>query len=162
MRVEQLMSRNIRPCGPEDTLQAAARIMWEQDCGCAPVVEQNDGDRVVGMLTDRDICMGAYTQCRPLQDITVKTVMAKNVCSCRPTDSIAVALKIMEANQIRRVPVVDDENRLLGLVSLADLAREAAYEHAAARKDVTDAQIGEALEAISLPRPAHREVVTAR
>jgi CBS domain-containing protein len=161
MRVEHLMRRNVRACTSEDTLKTAARIMWEQDCGCAPVVEQGDGGRVVGMITDRDICMGAYTQDRPLGDITVKTVMSKHVCSCRPTDSLAVVLKVMEANQIRRVPVVDDEDRLLGLVSLADIAREASHEHTAARKQVTDAQVGEAIEAICSPRPSQREIVAA-
>jgi CBS domain-containing protein len=152
MNVEQLMTRNVQTCHPGDAMSAAARIMWERDCGCVPVVEQEDGAaRVVGMITDRDICMAAYTQGRPLSDIKVGSAMARDIRSCRSSDSIGTALHILEQNQLHRLPVVDRNDHLVGVLSLADAAREAAREHGRTAKEVTDAQIGEAIEAISAP-----------
>jgi CBS domain-containing protein len=161
MKVEQLMCRDVGACSPGDALNAAARIMWERDCGCVPVVEQEDGaSRVVGIVTDRDICMAAYTQGRSLSEIPVSSTMARNVCSCRATDSIGTALKILEQNQLHRLPVLDQQDHLIGMLSLADLAREAAREHGRGAKEVTDSQVGEAVEAVSAPR-ARREVAVA-
>jgi len=161
MRVEQLMARDVLGCAPADSLNTAARIMWERDCGCVPVVEHEDGDaRVVGMLTDRDICMAAYTQGRPLREIMVASAMAKGVRSCRSTDSIGTALKILQTNQLHRLPVLDPNDHLVGMLSLADVAREAAHEHTRAGREVSDAQVAEVLEAISEPR-APRALMTA-
>jgi CBS domain-containing protein len=161
MRVEQLMTRDVQTCRPGDPLSVAARIMWERDCGCVPVVEPDDGAaRVVGMITDRDICMAAYTQGRPLADIKVESAMARSVRSCRFTDSIATALRILEENQLHRLPVLDQHDHLVGLLSLADAAREAAHERGRTAREVTEVQIGEAVEAISAPR-SPREVAVA-
>ena len=88
MNVGQLMTRTVHACNPDDPLHVAAQIMWEQDCGCVPVVvDEEGGSRVVGMLTDRDVCMAAYTQGKALAVIKVSSAMSREVCSCRPTDS---------------------------------------------------------------------------
>jgi len=138
-----------------------ARIAREGDCGCVPVTEECYGSaKVVGMITDRDICMAAYTQGLPLSKIQVGSVMARALCSCRVTDSIATALKILEQNQLHRLLVLDQDQRLMGLLSLADVAREAQREHARPTKEVTDAQVAEVLEAISAPR-SPRDVAAA-
>jgi predicted transcriptional regulator len=153
MTVEELMTSDIQSCGPDDSLNVAARIMWERDCGCVPVVEpEGDGLRVVGMLTDRDICIGAYTQGRPLSEITVRSAMAQSVRSCRFNDSVGTALKTLERNQLHRIPVLDQDDHVVGLLSLADIAREAEREHARSKKDVADEQVARTLEAISQPR----------
>jgi CBS-domain-containing membrane protein len=153
MRVEQLMTRTVKTCAPQDTLDRAAGLMWDYDCGALPVIAGDGaGDRVVGVLTDRDICMAAYTQGRALRDIPVASAMAQRVCSCRPSDTVAVALRVIETNQIRRVPVVDDGDHLVGMLSLADLWREARREHGQRSPDVTERAIGEAVEAIAAPR----------
>ncbi len=153
MRVEQLMTRNVETCRVDEHLDGAAAIMWHRDCGVLPVMASgNGGARVVGMLTDRDICMAAYTQGRPLREIPVATAMSQSLCSCRPTDAITVALRIMETNQIRRLPVLDADDHLIGLLSLADIGREAAREHVAPSREVTDAALGQTLEAIAAPR----------
>jgi len=153
MKVEQLMTRNVRTCRADDRLSLAAQIMWERDCGVVPVVGGGDGAaRVVGMLTDRDICMAAYTQGRSLGDIPVGSAMSRQVCSLRPSDAIGVALKVMETNQVRRVPVVDQEDQVVGLLSIADLGREAQQEHKMKTAYITDATVGAAIEAISAPR----------
>jgi CBS domain-containing protein len=162
MKVEQLMTRDVQTCHPGDPLNAAAQIMWDHDCGSVPVVEQEDGAaRVVGMLTDRDVCMAAYTQGRPLSAIKVESAMARGVRSCRFTDSLGTALRILEHNQLHRLPVLDQNDHLVGMLSLADAAREAAREHGRDAKEVTDGQIGETLEAISAPRLPHEVAITA-
>jgi CBS-domain-containing membrane protein len=153
MQVDAVMTRGVLTCGPQDPLNAAAWIMWDRDCGCVPVIEQEPGGaRVVGMLTDRDVCMAAYTQGRSLADIPVWSAMASAVRSCRATDSTDVALEMLEQHRLHRLPVLDQDDHLVGMLSLADLAREAQREQTRSKKDVTDAQVGQALEAISQPR----------
>jgi CBS domain-containing protein len=153
MRVEQLMTRHVETCRTSDRLNRAAQIMWEHDCGVVPVMTEADGTaRIAGMITDRDICMAAYTQGRRLEDIPVASAMSQQVYSCRPTDAVAVALKVMETNQVRRLVVVDQEDHVIGLLSLADIAREADHERGADRAQVTDGAVAEAVEAISTSR----------
>ncbi len=118
MKVAEVMNPAVVPCRPDDSLNRAAQIMWEQDCGCAPVVE---GGRLVGFVTDRDICMAAYTQGRPLGHLFVRAAMANKILSCRAEDSVESCLKTMAENCVRRLPVVDDGGRLVGILSLADV-----------------------------------------
>ena len=162
MKVHQLMTRNVKTCRTDEPLDRAAATMWQRDCGVLPVMAPGNGTaRVVGMLTDRDICMAAYTQGRPLHDIPVATAMSQSLCSCRPTDAVEVALRVMETNQIRRLPVLDADDHLIGLLSLADVGREAARGHVAPRREVADAALGQTLEAIAAPRFAGALVVRA-
>jgi CBS domain-containing protein len=153
MKIEQLMTRSVCTCEPEDSLFEAAQIMWDRDCGCVPVVRSEDGGRrVVGMVTDRDVCMAAYTQGRSLDSMPVSRAMAAHVISCRSDDSTDVALAMLRAHQLHRLPVLDEQDHLVGIVSLADLAREARHGHGRWAKSVTDAQIGAALAAVSEAR----------
>ncbi|HVW28058.1 MAG TPA: CBS domain-containing protein [Polyangiaceae bacterium] len=121
MNVTKVMTSDVVTCAPSDSLNRAAQIMWENDCGFLPVVE--DGCRLVGVVTDRDICMGAYTQGRPLSDIAVDNVMARQIQTCKAEDEIASVERLMRDNKLRRVPVVDESSELLGVVTLGDLAR---------------------------------------
>jgi CBS domain-containing protein len=121
MKIGEIMSRNVRTCQPTDSINQAAQIMWEENCGSVPVV---DGDaKVVGIITDRDICMGAYTQGRPLGAIQVDTVLSKSVFTVRETDSLHHAEQLMHDAQVRRLPVLDADDRLVGIVSIGDFAR---------------------------------------
>jgi CBS domain-containing protein len=120
MRIEQVMHDCVVTCGMDDRLGTAARLMWDQDCGALPVLDR-DG-RVVAMITDRDICMAAYTQGRRLDEIPVNTAMSRELVTCSPDDSIGNAEKLMSEHQVRRLPVVDPEGRPLGIVTLNDLA----------------------------------------
>ncbi len=157
MRVEQVMTRIVESCSPRDTLEAAARVMRDRDCGCVPVVmPEEDGLRVFGMLTDRDICMAAYARGCALSEIPVSAAMSRDVCSCTPQDPLAVALKVLCTNQLRRLPVVDAHDHLVGLLSLADIARETTDGHARVTGSLA---VGEAVGRITQPRPAHRELV---
>jgi CBS domain-containing protein len=115
------MSTGVRSCSTEDNLLRPAQIMWENDCGVVPVVDR-DG-HLKGIITDRDICMAAYTQGQPLSQIHVSDAMAKEVHAVRDTDPVHVAEELMRRVRVRRVPVLDAEGRLSGILSMGDLAR---------------------------------------
>jgi len=124
MKVEQIMNRDVKTCGPQDSLNKAARIMWDEPCGAVPVV--NDQSRLLGFLTDRDVCMAAYTQGKPLEDLRVETAMARNVVTCGAEDDLGSAAQVMRQNRTRRLPVINRDGTLVGLLALDDLACEAA------------------------------------
>jgi CBS domain-containing protein len=144
-KVETLMSQEVRTCRPTDSLHFAARLMWDHDCGCVPIVDEN---LVIGMLTDRDICMAAYMQGRSLPELTVEGAMSKHVYFCHPDDLLSEAEQIMAGHRVRRLPVLDKGGRLVGILSLSDLAREATHTSRQNGRDVTRAEIGKTLIAI--------------
>jgi len=122
--VAELMSPQPAVCTAHENLEQAAKRMWEADRGVLPVLDE--AERVVAMLTDRDICMAAYTQGRPLREISVRTAMSQQLHSCFAEDTLEHAEQLMIEHQIRRIPVLDAEGRLLGILSLSDLAQAAA------------------------------------
>jgi CBS domain-containing protein len=140
------MSHPLVTCPTGSTLDQAARLMWEFDCGIVPVV--GDDGRLEGVVTDRDICMAAYTQGLPLHAIPVTTAMARQVVAVHGQDAIASAEALMREHQVRRLPVLDAEQRPIGLLSLNDLTRAAARSHrSGAEHDVVST-----LSAICQPR----------
>ncbi len=150
MKVEQLMTRDVAACRADQTLNWAAHIMWERDCGCVPVVDEHN--LVVGMLTDRDICMAAYTTNVPLSALRVGDIMARRVIACGAFDTLEHAESLMQLHQIRRLPVVGCENQLLGMLSLNDLARAARLEPHTRERGVNADAIERTLAAVGEPR----------
>jgi CBS domain-containing protein len=126
VRVEDIMTREVHCCTRREALGVPARIMWEHDCGSVPVLEDDGSGRVVGMITDRDLCMAAYTRNEPLSRMPVRDVMAREIHCCRTDDDESAVHAAMRAYQVRRLPVVDADGRLQGIVSLNDLALQAA------------------------------------
>lgn len=151
MNVEQLMQRTVHTCRVHHTLNDAAQLMWEHDCGCIPVVD--DQGKAIGMLTDRDICMAAYTRGRPLWELCVADAMAPNPRTCRMSESLQDAEKIMRDEQVRRLPVVDRHSRVVGLLSLNDIARQAAREAGRSRRNIVPDEVASTLGSICTPRP---------
>ena len=129
MKVADLMTRDVRACTIHDSLNAAARIMWDHDCGCAPVVDGHG--RLAGIVTDRDICMAAYTQGLPLEAIAVERVMSPRVISCARGDDLETAHRLMRTHEIHRLPVADSRGRLAGILSLSDLVNYSSGDSAA-------------------------------
>ena len=150
MHVEDLMTKFVKTCSPEDTLDVAARLMWENDVGCVPVTD--DAGHALAMLTDRDICMAGFTQGRSLHEICVKTAMSGSLHAVGPRDSLAKAEQMMQKFQVRRLPVVDGEGRLQGLLSMNDVAREAAQERPLRQRAVTTDDVALTLAAVCRPR----------
>lgn len=161
MTVNELMTRDVKVCHPQDALAEAARLMWDHECGAVPVVDHDH--RVVGVITDRDVAMAAYLEGRPLHQLVVASAMSKRVHVCHPEDSVFAAEQIMRDHQVRRLPVTDADRHVVGLLSLNDVARAGASEQA--RLPLTE--VGGTLAAISRPylpaeRPAERPDVPLR
>ena len=122
MRVQDLMSHPAIMCNVNDDLNVPAKLMWEHDCGAIAVVR--DDGKLAGMITDRDICMAAYTQGRPLGEILVNAVMAKHVIVAEPDQKLGEVEALMADNQVRRIPVIDADRKPVGVLSMNDLAIE--------------------------------------
>lgn len=123
-RIASIMADPVHVCSAEDSLQRAAQIMWDTDCGAAPVVDAEG--RLCGIITDRDICMATYTKGAAPSSIRVADVMSRHVRSCSPDDSLQRAIASMADAQVHRLPVVGPDGRPIGIISLADIARSAA------------------------------------
>lgn len=151
MRIREACTANPRFCGPESTLAEAAWILWEADCGVLPVVAPDR--RIVGIVTDRDLCMGAATKGRPATEIRVVEVMCAPVCTCSSEESLQDALVAMRRWKMRRLPVVDSDGKLMGILSINDLiliAREDRCERPVA---VSYGEVMLTLKAICRHRP---------
>lgn len=123
MKADDLMTRNVRTCSPTDSLEQAARTMWDSDVGCLVVTDEEQ--RPIGVITDRDITMAALMQGVPLRDARVASAMSKRVLTCTPSTTVSDLEALMRSAQIRRVPVVDSRGKVVGIVALGDLARSA-------------------------------------
>lgn len=128
MLIREVMVRDVRTCLPGESLARAAQTMWESDLGCVPIVD--DEDHVVGMLTDRDVCLTAYMQGRSLDEIPISRAMSAGVFSCSPDQAVEHAEEVMREHQVRRLPVVEDEDTLVGIISLDDLALASVHDQA--------------------------------
>lgn len=152
MRIKQIMTTDVCSCSPEDTLQDVAAIMWENDVGCVPLVDS--GERVVGMLTDRDVCMSAYRRKMRLDQMLARDAMADLVLMCKPDDTLHEVEILMSANKVRRLAVVDNRSRLCGIVSLNDIARAAPMLKRAKEKPGLEAKhVAATLAAVSARPP---------
>ena len=123
MRVQDLMTRNVECARPQTDLAAVAMTMWRKNCGIVPVLD--DARHVVGVITDRDICMAVSTRHRRPEELTAQDVMSGKVTSVLQDDDVHVALDAMGGNKVRRLPVVDAEGRIQGLISMNDLVLRA-------------------------------------
>lgn len=142
MRVSEAMTRDVRVANPGHTIQEAATIMAEIDAGVVPVGEN---DRLVGMLTDRDIAVRAIAKGRGPETL-VEEVMSKEVKYCFEDEDTAQVLDNLGDQQLRRLPVLDRDKRLAGILSLGDIATQS-----------IDGKAGQALGEISQPGGAHSQ-----
>ncbi len=150
MKVKELMTTDVKYCGMETNLAAAAKIMWEGDCGAVPVTDERG--RVVGVITDRDICIAAATRPRTEGEIPVKDVISTALYTCAPGDDVRAALETMKSRKVRRLPVVEQGGRLAGIVSIHDIAVQSRGKSA----DVSSDSVLDAF--IAITAPAHVSV----
>lgn len=158
MQVQQIMSQPAIVCRSNESLNHAASLMWQHDIGAIPVV--NDVGTFVGMITDRDICMAAHIEGRPIHEIPIVQSMSRAAIACAPEDRVKDAEKKMRGYQIRRLPVVGADGRIVGVLSLNDIAQEAAREHGREHPDVKPNEVARTLAAICAPRTPH-ELISA-
>lgn len=149
MQVRELMTRDVVVCGARDDLNRAAKIMWDHDCGVVPVVDAES--RPIGMLTDRDVCMAAYTQGKLLGAIRVEQAMSRDPKTCGADDPVADAEAAMRERRVRRLPVVDAAGKLVGILSLNDIARRAVKERGKRRGGPALEEVSETLASVCRP-----------
>src|SRR5215204_5401403 len=118
MKVSDLMTRDVSTCRPSSSLREAAQRMKDHDCGSIPVVDEDDSSSVVGMITDRDICMAALRTGKRLEDVEVSEAMTDRVLTCSPEAALSDAERIMSDARVRRLPVIDEQGQLQGLLSI--------------------------------------------
>jgi CBS domain-containing protein len=123
MKVREVMTLHPKAIWLTESLADAAQMMWENDCGVLPVIK--DGQKVIGMITDRDICMGAAINDRTPSSISVEEVMTGEVYAVHADDTIEDALQAMQEHKVRRLPVVNPEGELEGILSMNDIVRNA-------------------------------------
>ena len=123
MKVKDVMTRDVRTCQLDSNLSEAAKKMWMRDCGVLPII--NEAGEVVGILTDRDICIAAGSKNREPSSIPVTEVMMRKIHACYPEDDIREALRTMREKRVRRLPALDAEGKLCGILSLDDVALKA-------------------------------------
>lgn len=144
MKARDIMTENPATVTPETPAREAARLMESHDVGSLPVVEGSDR-RLVGVVTDRDLTLRVLARGES-PEVQIREVMSGNVHCCKAEDSLDEVENAMARNQVRRIPIVDDNNRVIGMVAQADLARE--------RKAVGTKDLGKVLEKISEPAGA--------
>ncbi len=151
MKIAEIMTTTVATAPESATLADAARLMWDRDCGIVPIIAEDGTIR--GVITDRDVCMGGLTQGRPLHEIPVTASMTTDPFTCRATDDISAVHHLMRLQRIRRLPVLDEQGRLAGIVSLNDLAQVAQKATNSLRRH-QEAEVARSLAAIC----QHREV----
>ncbi|MEX2120697.1 MAG: CBS domain-containing protein [Pirellulales bacterium] len=125
MKVKKIMAADPACCTPDSTLQQAARLMVEHDCGAIPVIERNDHRKPVGIITDRDITCRAVAMGKNPLEMRVADCMSPSVVTVSPEASLEECCDLMEREKIRRILVVDDDGCCCGIVAQADVALHA-------------------------------------
>jgi len=141
----EIMTENVECVTPQDDLAHAARIMRDRDVGIVPVVEGNDGRRLLGVITDRDIAIRHVAEGHGGNCRVEEAMSREDLVVARPDDDVDSVMRSMRERQVRRVPVVED-GRLIGIISQADLALDTS----------DDSEVGRTVESISEPAHSRR------
>lgn len=147
MKAQDIMTKNPSCVTPETSLRDAARIMKEQDVGLVPVVERKGSKRVVGLITDRDMAIRVVAEGREVEGCVVRDVMSRDVMTLRADTVVDEVMRVMGEEQVRRIPIVDERDELVGIVAQADVVRHANDDSMAER----------AVEKISKPGGKHAQ-----
>ena len=119
MKVAEAMTKPPAYCGPETNLAAAVEILWNKNCGVLPIVDSSQ--QLIGVVTDRDMCIALGTRNRLPSEITVKDVTSSKIVACKPDDDLRKALAMIAEAKVRRLPVIDAAGKLQGILSMDDV-----------------------------------------
>jgi predicted transcriptional regulator len=119
MKVQDMMTQEVKFCGPDTNLAAATEILWQNNCGSLPVVD-SDG-KLLGVITDRDMCIALGTRNVRASDLAVRDAATNPVFTCAPNDEIHAALRTLRQHQIRRMPVIGPNGKLVGILCLDEI-----------------------------------------
>jgi CBS domain-containing protein len=143
MKVKDLMTKNLNVCDGQTTLSSAAIMMWDGDCGILPVVDERE--KIIGVITDRDLAIAMATKNKlPAESVVGEIVEKGKVQACSPDDDVKTALAKMREHQVRRLPVVNAEGRLEGILSINDLIRHSKVDN----RELSDQDVLTTLKAI--------------
>jgi CBS domain-containing protein len=156
MKAQELMTANPACCTPDDSIDRAAQLMADNDCGCIPVVASRNDSRVVGVITDRDIAIRGVAKGKG-PDARIRDLMTVDPFCCLADADIKDVERVMADRQVRRVLVVDSGRCCVGVIAQADLARAAER-----RKDVSDVEVALVVERISEPAPGRASGTTSQ
>jgi CBS domain-containing protein len=148
MQVNEVMSSKPLACQPTTNLAAVTKLMWEGDCGTIPVTDATD--QVIGMITDRDICIALGTRNRAAAQIRAEEVISGKPFVCRPNDDVRKALATMKKHRVHRLPVVDADGKLLGVLSVNDIVLATGIKP----KELTPDDVVSTFKALCEHRPA--------
>jgi CBS domain-containing protein len=149
MRVADVMMRTPASCTADTNLAAAVEILWNRNCGMLPVVDREG--KVTGVVTDRDICVALGTRNRPAAEITVGEVQPGKLFACKADDDIHTALAMISGAKIRRLPVVDGEGKLQGILSLDDVVLHANSSAAGRAPELSNSEVVEYMKQVYRP-----------
>jgi CBS domain-containing protein len=134
MKTSDIMMTNVQTCRPDADLAAVAKLMWDHDCGFIPVVDA--AGSVIGTITDRDICIATATRRQPPERLTAADLMNSPVRACLPSDTIIKVLAEMKHFRVRRLPVIDANGKLKGVISMNDIVLAAERSKGPALKPI--------------------------
>ncbi|NUQ94857.1 MAG: CBS domain-containing protein [Gemmatimonadaceae bacterium] len=146
MKAQEIMAKNPRCVTPRTSIQEAASLMKSEDVGALPVVESEGSKRLVGMVTDRDIAIRVVADGRDPRSATVSDAMSKGATTAKASDEVDQVMKVMGREQVRRIPIVDERDELVGIVSQADVVL----------KGASDRKAEDTVERISEPGGKHQ------
>jgi CBS domain-containing protein len=147
MNVKNVMVSPAISCRPETNLGVAAEMLWRQNCGILPIT--NIQDRVIGVVTDRDMFIALATRNRLAGELTLGEITSGQVYSCKPEDDIHHALATMAKHGVRRLPVLDEDGKIVGMVSMDDVVKETQMGD---RAELTSREVVHALQGIYTPQ----------
>lgn len=147
MNVREVMVDRLTSCKPNTNLATVAGLMWENDCGVLPVLD--DSGKVVGMITDRDTCIAVATRHQLASDILVSEVMSSPVYACHPDDDIQHALNTMQEGNVLRLPVINDDGDLEGILSVYGIVLHAGNDNGKKNQVLSAERVVSTLKGIS-------------
>jgi CBS domain-containing protein len=121
-KCDEVMTKNPVCCLPNDMVAKVAQLMKRENIGPIPVIENEQTQKLVGIVTDRDLALKIVAEGRDAESTKVEAVMTRKVVTCRAEDDLQKALDAMSEHQLRRIPVVDNDNKILGIIAQADVA----------------------------------------
>lgn len=149
MQVQELMAKPLATCNPDTNLAAAVEILWNRDCGILPIVDANG--KVVGVITDRDICVALGTQNRLPSQVTAKEITSGRIYGCRPEDDVRKALALMAETRVRRLLVLDAQGHPQGIISMDDIVLHTETSHSRKNSGLSAAEVVSTLKVVFAP-----------
>ena len=162
MNVQALMNSNVKYAGTDASVADVITVMEKNDCGAVPII--NAQNKVVGMITDRDICLALGRRPLPAAEIPVAEVMSRRVYACGPDEEVLAALQTMENKKVRRLPVIDGNGQLVGILSMDDIVLHAESGRAEKVEQTPEPSYGQTVDTLKAiyKRPGAKKELIAR